>query len=87
MGDDVFNQRIGASATREIGHDRQHTARYGLPSNLAPVAAPRRRLLEDIPGATGSFLTVEDTNLAMSGAVFRARLRNGIDTTYSRRCR
>lgn len=39
---------------------------------------------EDIPGATGSFLTIADANTAMDGALLRARLRNSIDTTYSR---
>lgn len=38
----------------------------------------------DVPDATGAFLTIEDTNVAMSGALFRARLTNSIGTTYSR---
>ncbi|WP_270027033.1 HtaA domain-containing protein [Solirubrobacter phytolaccae] len=74
-----------ADVTVVEGFDAQF--KVGPSGNPYPDIQWQRRddgFWEDIPGATGSFLTVEDANTAMSGARFRARLRNSIDTTYSR---
>lgn len=74
-----------ADVTVIEGFDAQF--KVGPSGNPYPEIQWQRRddgFWEDIPGATGSFLTLEDTNTFMSGAVFRARLRNSIDTTYSR---